>query len=164
MEFYQLEAFVAVATCRSFSRAAQQLYLSQPTVSAHIKSLETELGTPLFDRGKNELLLTSAGDTLYRYAMDMLDMRAHVLTELLDQKSVNEEAVTIAASSVPCQYLLHGLFCLVMWFILVKTITCFFVIDNPYLFTEIPVQYNEIDFKYFCRGGFKFGTKMDYFK
>jgi len=106
MEFYQLEAFVAVADCRSFSRAAEKLFLSQPTVSAHIKTLESELGTQLFDRGKTDLLLTSSGDLLYRYAKDMLDMRLHVLTELLDKDSVTDEAITVAASSVPCQYLL----------------------------------------------------------
>ncbi|MCR3921000.1 MAG: selenium metabolism-associated LysR family transcriptional regulator [Firmicutes bacterium] len=108
MEFYQLEAFVMVVAHRSFSRAAQHLFLSQPTVSAHVKSLETEICMPLFDRGKSELLLTPAGETLYRYARDMLDMRTTVLTELSCADTMPEESITIAASSVPCQYLLPG--------------------------------------------------------
>ena len=105
MEFYQLEAFVAVAALRSFSRAAEHLYLSQPTVSSHVKTLEKELNTLLFDRGKNELMLTQAGETLYRYARNMLEMRAAVLAELSVEK-VKDELLMIAASSVPCQYLL----------------------------------------------------------
>jgi len=106
VEFYHLEAFAAVAACRSFSRAAERLFLSQPTVSAHVKSLETELGVQLFDRGKSELLLTPAGDTLYRYAKDMLEMREHLFRELAEGGCLQEETVTVGASSVPCQYLL----------------------------------------------------------
>lgn len=106
MEFYQLEAFVAVVAQRSFSKAAQQLFLSQPTVSAHVKSLETELSMPLLDRGKNEIILTSAGETLYRYARDLLDIRANALADINSNNTVGEETLTIAASSVPCQYLL----------------------------------------------------------
>ena len=106
VEFYHLEAFAAVVACRSFSRAAERLFLSQPTISAHIKSLETELGVQLFDRGKGELMLTPAGDTLYRYAKDMLEMREHLYREIAEGGSLQEETVTVGASSVPCQYLL----------------------------------------------------------
>lgn len=106
MEFYQLEAFVMVVCHRSFSRAAENLFLSQPTVSAHVKNLETELGKPLFDRGKSELLLTQAGEALYRYACDMLDMRSAAFAELHNQGELVEETLMVAASSVPCQYLL----------------------------------------------------------
>jgi DNA-binding transcriptional LysR family regulator len=106
VEFYQLEAFVMVAGNRSFSRAAEILFLSQPTVSAHVKNLETELGMPLFDRGKSELLLTQAGDSLYRYARNMLDMRTVAIAELQGNGELGEEKLMVAASSVPCQYLL----------------------------------------------------------
>ncbi|EEG78534.1 selenium metabolism-associated LysR family transcriptional regulator [Dethiobacter alkaliphilus] len=106
MEFYQLEAFVSVAAERSFSRAAEQLYLSQPTVSAHIKSLEKELGTSLFDRGKTELKLTGAGSVLYRFAREMLALRLSAVDSIRDSSEIGEEALTVAASSVPCQYLL----------------------------------------------------------
>jgi LysR family transcriptional regulator, transcriptional activator of the cysJI operon len=106
VEFYQLEAFVMVAANRSFSRAAEHLYLSQPTVSAHIKTLEAQLGTPLFDRGKGELTLTTAGDVLFRYARDLLDLRTAALAEIRNPQGMEGEQLTIAASSVPCQYLL----------------------------------------------------------
>jgi LysR family transcriptional regulator, transcriptional activator of the cysJI operon len=106
MEFYQLEILVTVMQKRSFSKAAESLYLSQPTVSAHIKSLENELGLSLFDRGKNDMLPTPAGEALYRYASDLLDLRAAALADLCSMTEVGEETVTISASSVPCQYLL----------------------------------------------------------
>lgn len=106
MEFHQLEAFVAVAALRSFSRAAERLYLSQPTVSAHIKSLESEMGTLLFDRGKSDLTMTEAGKTLYRYARDILDLRTVALSEVQKGGGAEDAELTVAASSVPCQYLL----------------------------------------------------------
>lgn len=106
MEFYQLEAFVTVVGNRSFSRAAEILFLSQPTVSAHVKNLEKELGMPLFDRGKSDLLLTQAGESLYRHARNMLDMRTLALAELQGNDALGEETLLVAASSVPCQYLL----------------------------------------------------------
>ena len=106
MEFYQLEAFVMVVAHRSFSRAAEHLYLSQPTISAHVKSLEMELGMSLFDRGKNELILTPVAQVLYQYARDLLDLRATAVAEISNKGQVGEEALMVAASSVPCQYLL----------------------------------------------------------
>ncbi len=106
MEFYQLEAFVNVVAHKSFSRAAEVLFLSQPTVSTHVKSLENELGRPLFDRGKSELNLTPAGEALYRYARDLLDLRDRARAEVLGSNQVGVETLAVAASSVPCQYLL----------------------------------------------------------
>lgn len=106
MEFYQLEAFAMVVECRSFSKAAEMLFLSQPTVSAHVKSLENKIGMPLLDRGKSDVTLTLAGETLYKYARDLLAMRSRALQEIVQGASLDNEQVTIAASSVPCQYLL----------------------------------------------------------
>jgi DNA-binding transcriptional LysR family regulator len=109
MEFYQLEAFVSVVAHKSFSRAAETLFLSQPTVSTHVKSLESEFGRPLFDRGKSELILTPAGEILYRYARDLLEMRDRARAEVRESGLVGVETLAIAASSVPCQYLLPRL-------------------------------------------------------
>ncbi len=61
MEIRELRSFVAAARLRSVSRAAEALDLGQPGVSTHIKKLETELRTPLFDRVKRPILLTLAG-------------------------------------------------------------------------------------------------------
>lgn len=106
MEFYQLEAFAMVVDCRSFSKAAEMLFLSQPTVSAHVKSLENKIGMPLLDRGKSDVTLTPAGETLYKYARDLLAMRSRALQDIVQSASMDTEQITIAASSVPCQYLL----------------------------------------------------------
>ncbi|RQD57647.1 MAG: LysR family transcriptional regulator, partial [Desulfonatronovibrio sp. MSAO_Bac4] len=65
MDFRKLQAFASVYELQSFSKAAQELYLSQPTVSTHVSSLETELGIKLFDRIGRKVLPTQAGQILY---------------------------------------------------------------------------------------------------
>src|SRR5919204_5098043 len=64
----QLRAFLAVAEQRHFTRAARQLGIAQPSVSAHVRRLETETGTPLFHRMKGNVSLTPAGEALLPYA------------------------------------------------------------------------------------------------
>lgn len=72
MEFYQLRSFVTIARENHLTRAAEQLHISQPAVSAHIKSLEEELGQPLFFRTPTGMLLTPAGEHLCRQAKVIL--------------------------------------------------------------------------------------------
>ena len=67
MDFHQLRVFVEVARQKSFSRAAENIFLTQPTVSVRIKSLEDEVGTLLLDRSQRELQLTAAGKILFKY-------------------------------------------------------------------------------------------------
>ena len=61
MDFKQLEAFVYVVKLKSFSKAAQRIYLTQPTISAHINNLENELGVTLVNRSGREITLTKQG-------------------------------------------------------------------------------------------------------
>jgi DNA-binding transcriptional LysR family regulator len=68
MNFSQLHAFLAVAEHRSFSRAADKLYLTQPAVSRQVQALEELLGMKLFDRIGRRIILTQAGNILYRHA------------------------------------------------------------------------------------------------
>ena len=68
MNLKQLEAFVQVAEGGSFSKAAKQLFLTQPTISAHISSLEKELNARLFVRNTKEVKLSDDGKDLYRSA------------------------------------------------------------------------------------------------
>ncbi len=70
----QIEAFVQVAQLRSFSRAAQALQLTQPSVTARIQSLERELGEELFERGGRGVRLTDAGEAFLPYAVRILQM------------------------------------------------------------------------------------------
>lgn len=72
MDFANLQAFVAVAEQRSFSRAAGQLFLTQPAISKRIAGLEEELGSPLFDRIGHQVQLTEAGLALLPRARQLL--------------------------------------------------------------------------------------------
>lgn len=72
MELYQLKTFVAVAEEGNLTRAAERLHTSQPSVSAHVKALEDELGLPLFERTPKGMQLTPAGSALKTRAEDVL--------------------------------------------------------------------------------------------
>ncbi|MEP6609201.1 MAG: LysR family transcriptional regulator [Burkholderiaceae bacterium] len=72
MELYQLRTFAAVAEERHLTRAAEHLHLSQPAVSGHLKSLETELGLRLFERTPSGMELTDAGRQLLERARQVL--------------------------------------------------------------------------------------------
>lgn len=85
MEFRQLRTFQAIAETRSFTKAAQRVHLTQAAVSAQIKALETETGTPLFARVNKKVFLTEAGETLLHSAQSLLrehDEALFVLAEL----------------------------------------------------------------------------------
>ena len=73
MELRQLRSFCAAGKLRSISKAADSLDIGQPTVTGHIKKLEAELGTLLFDRIKRPVQLTASGSTLLRLATPLVD-------------------------------------------------------------------------------------------
>ena len=73
MELYQLEYFLEAARQRNFTRAAAHLHLAQAALSEQIRKLEAELGTPLFNRGRRETVLTAAGETLRQHAEALLE-------------------------------------------------------------------------------------------
>lgn len=108
INFKQLEAFVAVVEHNSFTRAAEELYLTQSTVSAHIRGLEDTLHCRLFDReSKKKIALTDAGEIAYAHAKDIL-VRCHRLKEAVD-KSQGTAELAVGASTVAAIYLLPGL-------------------------------------------------------
>src|SRR5258708_23150836 len=72
MESRHLRYFAAVAAHGSFSRAANQLRLTQPALSRQVKSLEDEIGTVLIARGQNAISLTAAGEAFFEEAKDIL--------------------------------------------------------------------------------------------
>lgn len=82
MELRTLTYFVTVAEELNITKAAQILHLSQPPLSAQIKNLEDELGTPLFIRGKRHLTLTDAGQLLYQRAKDILNLSEKASAEI----------------------------------------------------------------------------------
>ncbi|NLY38769.1 MAG: LysR family transcriptional regulator [Firmicutes bacterium] len=107
MDLQQLKIFLHVAALKSFSRAAEQLYMSQPNVSTRIKKLERELGVDLFDRSRSrELELTEDGRILLDYAQRMLNLEEETREALQDGAAATGGLVRIGASTVPGIYLL----------------------------------------------------------
>jgi DNA-binding transcriptional LysR family regulator len=108
MNLKQLEAFVHVAESRSFSKAAKALYLTQPTISAHVSALEKELKVRLFVRNTKEVNLSEDGKDLYKIARQIVDLEKKV-EERFGIEEEGKQCVTIAASTIPSQYLLPGI-------------------------------------------------------
>lgn len=106
MEFKQLEAFVAVVEYNSFSEAARRLYLTQPTISSHIRSLEQELNSKLIIRTTKKLTVTQRGYQLYDCAMHMLNMRDNLVAEFTDKE---KKIIELGVSTIPSSYLLPEL-------------------------------------------------------
>lgn len=109
MDFRRLEVFVKVYLLKSFSRAGQALYLSQPTVSEHIRLLEEDLGLTLFDRQGKEVLPTPAGRLLYQYANQLMALRQDSLRAMKQFRDLGTGDLLIGGSNIPGQYLLPGL-------------------------------------------------------
>ena len=100
----QLEAFVTTVEYSSFTRAAEVLYLTQSTVSAHISALERVLGLRLIQRGaRQRVALTKEGEIVYSEAKEIL-RRCHALQD--GGARVEDSQLLLGASSVPAQYLL----------------------------------------------------------
>lgn len=102
---HRLYVFTKVAEEKSFSRAAESIYLSQSTVSTHINNLEEYFGQKLFDRLGKEVVLTYYGEKLYPWAREMLVLKEKALWDLKDCMGELEGHIKIAASSVPAQYI-----------------------------------------------------------
>ena len=106
MKLKQLEVFVAVADHKSFSRAAEALYLTQPTVSVYISSLEKELNAKLFVRNTKEIDVTEQGMKLYQYAREMLILQNRITELFASDSGKAKPRLVVAASTVPSRYLL----------------------------------------------------------
>lgn len=103
----QLEAFVTTAEYSSFTKAAEALYLTQSTVSAHINSMEQILGVRLIQRGsRRRVQLTAEGRQAYDMAKEILN-RCQTLQNL--GNTIEQCQLAVGASSVPSQYLVPEL-------------------------------------------------------
>ncbi len=109
MDFRQLETFVEVVKLKSFSKAAEKLYLTQPTVTNHIQNLENELGTLLLNRTERKITPTKAGNILYKYAIDILNIRDMACFNLGVYRGKIEGHLEISTSSIPKLYILPQL-------------------------------------------------------
>jgi len=109
MDFRQLQSLVVIVKYNSFTKAAQELYLTQPTLTSHIQALENELGTIIFNRAGKNITLTDAGRILYNHAINILNMREQAVYSLAQYEGKLEGELAIASSNVPQKYLLPGL-------------------------------------------------------
>ena len=107
MLLHQLNIFINVAEEKSFSKAADAIYLSQSTISSHISNLEKYFGQKLFDRMGKEVILTHAGEKLFPIAKEMLALQDHAVQALIESTWKIEGQIRIAASSVPAQYIVQ---------------------------------------------------------
>lgn len=108
MQFHELEAFEAVAANRSFTRAAEALFLTQPAVTRQIASLERELKTRLFDRLGRVVALTTAGEALHRYAAEILRLIHEAERTVGDVVTGSAGRVAVGANSTTATYLNGG--------------------------------------------------------
>lgn len=106
MDLPELQAFVTVATERSFSRAAARLHRTQPAVSQAIRRLEEELNERLFDRSSKGGRLTEAGRLLFDYAQRILRLEQDALTALRELQDLRRGTVVIGANEAAVHVLL----------------------------------------------------------
>ncbi|MDA8442952.1 MAG: LysR substrate-binding domain-containing protein [Peptococcaceae bacterium] len=101
-----LKIFLTVAEEKSFSRAADELYLSQPGVSSQIRNLENELGTRLISRSSKHVELTPSGEIMYRYAQDLLRLYNLAVEDINRIRNVVSGTLKIGASFTIGEYIL----------------------------------------------------------
>src|SRR6266849_3765898 len=109
MDLRQLEIFAKVAELKSFSKAALALFLTQPTVSEHIRTLEQELGIRLLDRLGRGAEPTSAGRLLLSHATRMLQLQRETLQAMDSFQGRLAGELLVAASTIPGEYVLPPL-------------------------------------------------------
>ncbi|MEK6665256.1 MAG: selenium metabolism-associated LysR family transcriptional regulator [candidate division NC10 bacterium] len=109
MDARQLEIFVKVAELGSFSKAAGALFLTQPTVSEHIRGLEEELGLRLLDRLGRGAAPTKAGQLLLGYARRILELHREARQALDQFQGRMSGELIVAASTIPGEYVLPAL-------------------------------------------------------
>ncbi|MBF0481199.1 MAG: LysR family transcriptional regulator [Desulfovibrionaceae bacterium] len=109
MDFRRLEAFCKVYENRGFSKAGQALFLSQPTISAHVSSLEEELATPLFDRLGRAILPTKAGDILYGHCQEVFARLREAKAEIEALRAHVGGDLDLGASTIPAHYIVPGI-------------------------------------------------------
>jgi len=101
---YPLHIFRLVARSGAVTRAAEELHVSQPAISAHLKSLEQRIGEPLFERTSRGMLLTRAGEIILDQANRLLALYEELPAAVNEARGLVRGEVTVAASSTPGAY------------------------------------------------------------
>lgn len=110
MDFEQLRTFLQVCRLRSFSRAAEKLGVTQPAISAQIRSLEKEVGARLFDRDGGKVTFTSAGRLFEPFAEHCLQCQSHIVVAVNELYRSARGEVSVSASEATSLYVLPAVF------------------------------------------------------
>lgn len=104
MELNYFKEFIALTKTENYLEAAENLFISQSSLSKHIKSLENELGTTLFDRTTRQVKLNEAGKVFLKYAQQMIDVQHQCNTALINLKEAEEQSLTIGSIPIMAPY------------------------------------------------------------
>jgi LysR family transcriptional regulator, low CO2-responsive transcriptional regulator len=110
MDLDQLHTFLEIVRLKSFSKAAQTCYRTQPAISAQIRQLEQELNATLFDRLGTRISLTVAGRIFAEHAEQILALRRRAQDAINELERVPRGELIIAANEGTCIYVLPGVF------------------------------------------------------
>jgi DNA-binding transcriptional LysR family regulator len=110
MDFEQLKTFLEVSRQKSFSRAAEKLLLTQPAISAQIRSLEQEVRSQLFDRVGGKVTFTAAGRVFEPFAEHCLECHSHILLAVAEMQRSPRGEISICANEATCLYVLPHVF------------------------------------------------------
>ena len=102
---FRLKVFYSVARRLNFTRAAEELYITQPAVTKHIKEIENHFKVKLFDRNGTKIKLTNAGETLMRYCEKIFDIYKSLEFDLNTFSESTSGILRIGASTTAAQYL-----------------------------------------------------------
>ncbi|MDO9288246.1 MAG: selenium metabolism-associated LysR family transcriptional regulator [Thermodesulfovibrionales bacterium] len=108
MEDHKLKVFCTVAETKSFSKASEIIHLTQPAVSLLVQAIEEIYETKLFDRASNTVTLTPAGEMLYKYAKEILNLYAAAEKNIGEITGFVKGSISLGASSTIGNYLLPG--------------------------------------------------------
>ncbi len=110
MDLDQLHTFIEIVRLKSFSKAAQTCFRTQPAISAQVRQLEQELNSTLFERLGTKIALTAAGKILQAYAEQILDLRRRAQDAINELERVPRGELVIAANEATCIYVLPLVF------------------------------------------------------
>lgn len=110
MDLDQLHTFLEIVRLKSFSKAAQSCFRTQPAVSAQVRQLEQDLGAPLFERLGTKIALTPAGRIFADYAEQILELRKRAQDTISELERTPRGELVIAANEATCIYVLPRVF------------------------------------------------------
>ena len=110
MDLDQLHTFLEIVRLKSFSKAAQSCFRTQPAVSAQVRQLEQDLSAPLFERLGTKIALTPAGRIFADYAEQILELRRRAQNAINELERVPRGELVIAANEATCIYVLPRVF------------------------------------------------------